>query len=108
MSTVIAVGKYVNGRIVFTKGVNMSNLEDIFGDYLSAYKNTSKCRDDSMLEIALRKREFEENLDDMWAVYSRGNPGQIVNYNKGLDQIKRCGFKVFRNSAGKHKIVIPN
>ena len=33
--------------------------------------------------------------------------GQIIDYNKGVSQIKDAGLKVFRNSAGKHKIVIP-
>lgn len=85
----------------------MSNFENIFGDYFNAYKNTSKYKDESMLEITLRKKEFEQNLDDMWAIYSRGNPQQIVEYQKGVDQIKSVGLKVLRNSQGKHKIVTP-
>ena len=52
----------------------MGNFDNIFGDYFNAYKNTSKYKDESMLEITLRKKEFEQNLDDMWAIYSRGNP----------------------------------
>lgn len=55
----------------------------------------------------MRKTEFEKNLDEMWRIYSSGVTGQIINYNKGIDQIKDAGLKVFRNSAGKHKIVIP-
>ena len=55
----------------------MSNFENIFGDvfgnYFDAYKNTSRYKDESMLEIAMRKKEFEQNLDDMWAIYRRGN-----------------------------------
>lgn len=39
--------------------------------------------------------------------YSRGCTQQIIEYNKGVEQIKSAGFKVYRNSAGKHKIVIP-
>ncbi len=86
----------------------MSNsFENIFGNYFDAYKNTSKYKDDSMLEIALRKSEFEKNLDDMWAIYRSGNVRQVVEYQKGLEQIKSCGLKVYRNSEGKHKIVIP-
>lgn len=86
----------------------MSNdFSKIFGDYFDVYKNTSKYKDSSMLEIALRKSEFEKNLDDMWAIYSKGVANQIVNYNKGVENIKSAGLKVFRNSAGKHKIVIP-
>lgn len=83
----------------------MGNFEDIFGNYFDAYKNTSEYKDSSMLEITLRKSEFEKNLDDMWAIYSRGVVGQIVNYNKGVEQIKSAGLKVFRNSVGKHKII---
>lgn len=85
----------------------MGNFEDMFGNYFDAYKNTSKYKDSSMLEIALRKSEFEKNLDEMWAIYNKGLAKQIVNYNKGINQIKDVGFKVLRNSAGKHKIVIP-
>lgn len=85
----------------------MGAFEDMFGDYLNAYRNTSKYKDDSMLEITLRKKEFEQNLDDMWAIYRRGNPQQIINYQKGVDQIKKSGLKVLRNSEGKHKIVVP-
>ena len=85
----------------------MSAFEEIFGDYLNAYKNTSQYRDDSMLDIALRKSEFEKNLDEMWAIYSKGCIQQIIKYNKGVEQIKNAGFKVYRNSARKHKIVIP-
>ena len=57
--------------------------------------------------ILLRKSEFEKNLDEMWAIYSRGCTQQIIEYNKGVEQIKSAGFKVYRNSVGKHKIVIP-
>lgn len=85
----------------------MGAFEDMFGDYLNAYRNTSKYKDESMLEITLRKKEFEQNLDDMWAIYKRGNIQQIVNYQKGVDQIKNSGLKVLRNSEGKHKIVVP-
>lgn len=85
----------------------MGNFEDIFGNYFDAYKNTSQYKDSSMMEIVLRKTEFEKKLDEMWKIYSRGVAGQIVNYNKGVSQIKDAGLKVFRNSAGKHKIVIP-
>lgn len=84
----------------------MGTFEDLFGDYFNAYKNTSDYKDKSMLEITLRKKEFEQNLDDMWAIF-RKNPRQIVEYNKGLNQIKETGLKVFRNSEGKHKIVVP-
>ena len=85
----------------------MGNFEDIFGSYFDAYKNTSEYKDKSMLEIALRKSEFEKNLDNMWAIYRSGNVKQVVEYQKGLEQIKSSGLKVYRNSEGKHKIVVP-
>lgn len=85
----------------------MGNFEDFLNGCLDAYKNTSKYKDSSMIEIVMRKTEFEKNLDEMYRIYSSGVTGQIINYNKGIDQIKDAGLKVFRNSAGKHKIVIP-
>lgn len=83
-----------------------SNFEHIFGDILNAYQNTSKCKDDIIMDIALHKSEYEQKLDEMWMIYTTKNPAQIVDYNKGLNQIKDAGFKVLRNSAGKHKIII--
>ena len=82
-------------------------IDELVDKYMSGYKNTSRYKDDTMMEILFRKADFEKNLDDMWANYTRGVASQIVNYIKGLDNIKRCGLKVFRNSAGKHKIVAP-
>lgn len=83
----------------------MSTINDILGTYFDTYKDTSRCRDESMLDLALRKQEFEKTLDDMWRVYSSGNVRQIVEYQKQVDYIKSFGFKVLRNSVGKHKIV---
>ena len=79
---------------------------DIFGDYFNAYKQTGRYRDDGMLEVALRKKEFEEHLDKMWRIYSTGNVSQIVEYNKQVESIKQYGYKVMRNSAGSHKLVL--
>ena len=60
------------------------------------------------MKIMVRRQEFEKNLDDMWINYSKGCASQIVYYNKQVDGIKQFGLKVLRNSAGKHKIVVPN
>lgn len=79
----------------------------MFENYFSAYKNTSDYKDSCMLEIVAKKKEFEENLDDMWRIYNKGVPAQIINYNKGIKQIKDAGLKIFRNSDGLHKIIIP-
>lgn len=84
----------------------MNSFENIFGDYFDAYKTTSRYRDDSKMGIMFRRQEFEKNLDDMWANYSKDMVVQLVNYNKQLDSIKSCGLKVLRNSSGKHKIVV--
>ena len=79
---------------------------DIFGDYFNAYKQTGRYRDDEMLEIALRKKEFEEHLNKMWRIYSTGNVSQIMECNKQVESIKQRGYKVMRNGAGNHKLVL--
>lgn len=65
------------------------------------------------VEIACKKEnpnrkegEFEKNLDNMWAIYTKGNPKQIVEYFKGVNYIKSLGFKILRNSVGKHKLIL--
>lgn len=88
-----------------TMNNNSNNFDNIFGDLFSRY-NSSKYKDGSRMEIILRKQEFEKNLDDMWAIYQRGTVAQIIQYQKGVDQIKNVGLKVLRNSNGKHKIAI--
>lgn len=85
----------------------MSEIIDMFENYFSAYKNTSEYKDSCMLEIVVRKKEFEENLDNMWRIYSKGVSAQIIDYNKGVKQIKDAGLKILRNSDGLHKIIIP-
>lgn len=85
----------------------MGNFENIFGNYFDTYKTTSNYKDKSKMEIMLRKKEFEDHLNDMWAIYSKGNPAQIVEYNKQVNSIKDAGLKVMRNSDGMHKIVLP-
>lgn len=86
----------------------MSTFEEILKNYFNAYKNTSRYKDDNILDISLRKSEFEENLDEMYGNYIKGCTQQIVEYTKGVEQIKNAGFKVYRNSVGKHKIIMPN
>ncbi len=82
-------------------------MNNFFEDYFRAYQSTYASKDNAKLEIALRKKEFEQNLNEMWEIYRKGNTRQIVEYQKGVAQIKDAGFKVFRNSQGVHKIVIP-
>ncbi len=72
-------------------------FNDIFG---SVYGNGTQG-----LEITLRKKEYEERFDLMWSNYGKGIVTQLEEYYKQLNTIKSAGFKVFRNSEGKHKIV---
>lgn len=84
----------------------MSKTSDFINDFFSAYKETSEFNDAGKLEIAARKKEFEETLDEMWRIYRRGWISQIVEYNKQVSEIKKYGYKVLRNSVGVHKIVL--
>ena len=88
------------------KEKDMSGIEDILNDYFNTYRTTSEYKDRNKMEIMCKRASFEQNLDTMWDIYRKGNPQQIVEYNKGVAQIKECGLKGLRNSAGKHKIVI--
>lgn len=78
----------------------------MFEDYFNAYKQTGRYYDDAMLDIALRKKEFEGHLNEMWRIYLTGNVSQIVEYNKQVQSIKQYGYKVMRNSAGNHKLIL--
>ena len=76
---------------------------DIFNSFFD--QASSRYNYNSAMEIMFRREEFEKNLDEMWAIYAKGNTRQLVEYNKQKEQIKSAGLKVLRNSAGKHKIV---
>ena len=80
--------------------------KDFINEWFNAYQHTSGYRDDNMLNIAMRKEEFEDQLNEMWHIYSTGQVRQIIEYNKQVSEIKRYGYKVMRNSEGKHKIVL--
>ena len=80
-------------------------INDYFTNYMNAYKHSSEYKDRGMIEIMTKRKEFEEHLDEMWSIYSKGNVRQVVEYNKQVNSIKEVGLKVLRNSAGKHKIV---
>lgn len=84
----------------------MGQAEDILKDLFSAYKGSSRYKDSVMMEIMGRRAEYEQHLDEMWRIYSIGNTRQVIEYQKQVDDIKSCGLKVLRNSAGKHKIVV--
>jgi len=82
----------------------LSDNQNIFERYFSAMEHTSDYKDRLMMEIICRKEEFEQNLDSMRAIYGKGIIRQLAEYQKGVDNIKKAGLKVLRNSAGKHKI----
>lgn len=81
------------------------NRDNLINDLLSAVSSSYGAKDEQKLEIACRKRVYEETLDEMWNIYMV-NPRQIIEYNKQLAVIKECGCKVLRNNIGKHKIVV--
>lgn len=81
-----------------------NNFGNLFGDFFAAYNDSYQNRDNTAFDIALRKQQYEERLDEMWHIIPY-NPKQIVEYNKQVDIIKSSGYKVLRNSHGKHKIV---
>lgn len=80
----------------------MSAFDDVFGDCM--YTNERALRS-ARFQILAEKTAFEGRLDEMWSIYLKGITRQIVEYRKQVDDIKHCGLKVLRNSAGKHKIV---
>ena len=84
-------------------------VSDFLNDFFKAANESdySKMKNEhsARVEIAIRKKEFEENLDAMWDVYKKGNTKQILEYNKQKEYIKSLNIKVFRNSEGKHKLV---
>ncbi|RHT38375.1 hypothetical protein DW790_05850 [Firmicutes bacterium AM31-12AC] len=84
----------------------MNNFDNIFADYMNSYKATSGFKDNLKMEIYLRKAEYEECLNKMYANYMHGCTLQIVAYNEQIGDIKSAGLKVLRNSSGKHKIII--
>ena len=84
-----------------------NNFDTIFGDYFAAYNDSYQNRDNTAFDIALQKQKYEENLDAMWRNIPY-NPKQIIEYNKQVYTIKSAGFRVLRNSNGKHKIVRRN
>lgn len=85
----------------------MSDAQRILSDMFNAYKQTSQYKDGAMMEIMLRRKEFEERLDKMWSIFKSGLFEQAVEYKKQVRSIKAAGLVVLRNSAGKHKIVYP-
>lgn len=86
----------------------MNEAQRKLNDMFNSYKQTSAFKDGAMMEIMLRRQEFEQHLDKMWQTYISGNLRQAVEYKKQVQYIKDAGFIVQRSkSAGKHRIVTP-
>lgn len=83
----------------------MSNA-DFISEWFEAYQTTNDWQDKGKLDIALRKTELENTLNEMWDIYMSGAASQIVEYNKQVAEIKRYGYKVLRNSVGLHKLIL--
>lgn len=83
----------------------MDKAKNKFNDIFDAWKHTSGYKEPGMFEVACRKKELEENLDEMWKKYGKGFIAQLPVYTSQVKEIKSYGFKVLRNSAGKHKII---
>ena len=77
---------------------------DAVKDMFSAYEHSSDYKDTLMMGIMFDRKKYEQNLDEMWRIYLHGNQKQIVEYEKGVNNIKNAGLRVLRNSSGKHKI----
>lgn len=86
----------------------MDNANNFINDWFDAFQRTSEYKDRSMMEIMVRRAEFEKNLDDMWAAVPKRGMSQMMEYRKGVERIKSSGLKVLRNPEGKHKIVHKN
>ena len=84
----------------------MADAKQKLDDMFNAYRNTSRFKDSEMMEIMLRRQEFEQVLDKMWQNYTSGNLGQVVEYKKQVQAIKNAGLVVQRSkTTGKHRIV---
>ena len=81
-----------------------NNKDDFTKVFFDGYSQFNNRRVNGKMEILLRRNEFEENLNQMWAIYRRGNVRQIIEYQNAVDQIKETGLRVLRNSDGIHKI----
>lgn len=85
--------------------MEMNAAQKMLHDIFEAYKHTSEFKDRSMIEVMARRREYEENLDEMWANVSR-NLQQLAIYKEQVKHLKSLGITTMRNSAGKHKLVL--
>lgn len=84
----------------------MADAKKVLEDMMDTYKRTSSHRDDIIRDIGLNRSKYEQALDEMWSIYSKGCLQQVVEYKKQVQYIKDAGFTVQRSkSTGKHRIV---
>lgn len=86
----------------------MNDAQKKLHDMFESYKHTSDFKDSVMMDIMCNREKYEKNLNEMWALVPKIGMSQMMEYKKGVDQIKSAGLKVLRNPAGDHKIVYKN
>lgn len=83
--------------------------KQFFRDLFEPYLHTSSSMDSRMISIMQKRAEYEKCLDEMWAIYLRGNLKQLPIYKDQVRYIKEANLEVLRSkSTGKHKIVYKN
>lgn len=80
--------------------------KQFFRDLFEPYLHTSSSMDGRMISIMQKRQDYEKRLDDMWAIYLKGNLKQLPIYKDQIKYIKAANLEVLRSkSTGKHKIV---
>lgn len=83
-------------------GMNAQDLKNIL---MGMFENTPEHKNAAMVDIMLNRQAYEQNLNEMWRIYTSGNMRQVFEYRKQVEKIKAAGLVVLRNKAGNHKIV---
>lgn len=80
--------------------------KQFFRDLFEPYLHTSSSMDSRMIDIMQKRLDYEKRLDDMWAIYLKGNLKQLPIYKDQIKYIKAANLEVLRSkSTGKHRIV---
>lgn len=80
--------------------------KQFFSDFFEPYFHTSSSMDARMIGIMQKRQDYEKALDEMWAIYLKGNLKQLPIYKDQIKYIKAANLEVLRSkSTGKHKIV---
>lgn len=87
-----------------------NSKSDMIKDIFNNIKNSDYARierdRECRFDLALKKKDYEKLLDDMWDVYRKGNISQLPIYEKQKNYIRKYGGRIYRNSKGEHKIII--